>query len=56
MAVTKEELGKVQQVYNQLKTMREPYTKIWRKVARWVDPWYGDMDMEADPTPNPLPT
>ena len=34
MAVTKEELGKVQQVYNQLKTMREPYTKIWRKVAR----------------------
>lgn len=56
MAVTKEELGRLQQVFNQLKALRQPYTRVWKQIARYIDPWYGDMDMDSEPGPNPLPS
>lgn len=56
MAVTKMELERLQQVFNQLKAMRAPYDKVWKYIARYIDPWYGAMDMDAQPGPNALPS
>ena len=55
MAVTKKELAMLMQTYKQLRAMREPYLVLWKKVSRWIDPWYGNMDMDSNPGVNPLP-
>lgn len=56
MAVTKSQIEHLQDVYQRLIPMRDPYLKIWKKVAKWIDPWYGNMDMSTTPTSNDLPT
>lgn len=56
MAVKSKELQELMQVYRKLQNSREPYLRLWRKVATWIDPWYGNMDMESDPGSNPFPT
>lgn len=55
MAVKKSQIEQLYDIYQRLIPARDPYLKIWRQVAKWIDPWYGKMDMSTAPTANDLP-
>lgn len=53
--IKKEELEKIRETYGTLKNQREPYLQVWRKISEWIDPYYGEMNEDEEPTSNPLP-
>ncbi len=53
MAVSKDTITKLERIMNSQKSRDAVYLQTWKKVADSIDPWYGTMNIDSEPTPTP---
>lgn len=51
MAISKDTIEKLERVRQAQKTRDAVYLMAWKKVAEYIDPWYGEMNIDSEPTP-----
>ena len=45
--ITKEESKELLRMRDTLKSLRSPYEKRWKMIAKWIDPlFYGSQEMD----------
>lgn len=52
MAVSKDTITKLERIMKSQKTRDAVYLQTWRMVAESIDPWYGSMNIDSEPTPS----
>lgn len=53
--ITKEESKELLRMRDTLKSLRSPYEKRWKMIAKWIDPlFYGSQEMDSPPDTNGL--
>ena len=55
MAVKKDTIAKLERIRKSQKMRDTVYLQVWKKVAETIDPWYGDMNIDSEPTPSTGP-
>lgn len=53
--IKKDTIIKLERIRDAQKNRDSIYRSAWKKVAQYIDPWYGSMDMDNAPTPSDAP-
>lgn len=56
MAIVKKDVERLEKIYKNLQSQRQPLVEMWREIGRMIDPFYGEMDEDETPSQITLPT
>ncbi len=55
MGISRETITKLERIRDSQKNRDSVFRLAWKEVTQYIDPWYGDMNMDAEPAPTYKP-